>query len=311
MITSTDISRRFWNLPQKAREEMGREHTFIDDIISKAHIQREIESHLDGVQTVLDGGGGYGRFSIPLAKRGLKVTHVDISLPMIDAARALAEEAGILDNMTFVHASLDELAGYRDGEFDMVLSFDAPISYCYPRHEQVMRELVRICGMRIIVGVYSRLAWTYQFDPGQKVKYVLDPNTKDYFARWQLDVGAAQVATHMPDMEAVRSFFETGLMEPEQATADAYAQGGTPWPVSYAFMPDELQGILEQCGARDVQLAGPGALSRSIPGEVLRNIMADELTKRAFLDFCFWYDRQLWCAGMGKDNIVASAKVAR
>lgn len=36
MISSTDITRRFWNLPQKADEESIREKIFIDDIIQKS-----------------------------------------------------------------------------------------------------------------------------------------------------------------------------------------------------------------------------------------------------------------------------------
>ena len=67
MTTSTDISRRFWNLPQKAGEETMREQTFIDDIIQKAHIERLLLETLSGIHTVFDGGAGYGRFSILLA----------------------------------------------------------------------------------------------------------------------------------------------------------------------------------------------------------------------------------------------------
>ena len=63
MTTSTDISRRFWNLPQKAGEETAREQTFIDDVIQKAHIERLLLENLSGINTVFDGGAGYGRFS--------------------------------------------------------------------------------------------------------------------------------------------------------------------------------------------------------------------------------------------------------
>lgn len=59
--------------------EAEREQTFIDDIVQKAHIEKELLTHLDGIQTVFDGGAGCGRFSILLAKRGLQVTHFDIS----------------------------------------------------------------------------------------------------------------------------------------------------------------------------------------------------------------------------------------
>jgi hypothetical protein len=40
MTISTDISRRFWNLPQKPGEELSREKTFIDDIIMSYHLSK-------------------------------------------------------------------------------------------------------------------------------------------------------------------------------------------------------------------------------------------------------------------------------
>jgi len=110
-------------------------------------------------------------------------------------------------------------------------------------------------------------------------------------------------------MDEVRKFHQTGLMEPLEETAAAFEDGGTPWPISYAFMPEELRGILECCGAKNINLSGPGALSRSIPREVLRNIFSDEGAKRDFLNFCYEYDSSLYVAGMGKDNIVAIADV--
>lgn len=52
--------------------ESRREETFIDDIIQKNHIQKELLSDLEGIKTVFDGGAGCGRFSILLAKCGVK-----------------------------------------------------------------------------------------------------------------------------------------------------------------------------------------------------------------------------------------------
>ena len=307
MTTSTDISRRFWNLPHKANEETSREQTFIDDIIQKAHIERLLLENINGINTAFDGGAGYGRFSLLLAARGVHVTHFDISLPMIEKAKTLANELGVAANITFVHGSLEDLSAFQEGQFDLTMSFDAPISYTYPKHETVIQDLVRITDKKICIGVYSRLAWTYHFDPAQKEKYILDSNSSNGLVRWTLDHGLPQRAKHRPDMEAVRFFHDTGLMEPVERTTEAYKDGGTPWPISYAFMPDEVCGILERAGTKKIKLSGPGALSRSIPGEVLRNIMSDESLKREFLDFCYEYDSQLWCAGMGKDNIVAIA----
>jgi hypothetical protein len=187
------------------------------------------------------------------------------------------------------------------------MSFDAPISYTYPNHEAVMENLARIASKRIVISVYSRLAWTYLFDPAQKSKYILNENTLDPLARWTLDHAIGQLADFKPDMTAVREFFKTGLMEKTEDTAAEYDKGKFPWPVSYSFMPDELTNIMQKFGAKNIKLSGPGALSRSIPGEVLRNIMQDNELKQDFLDFCFWYDSQPWCLGMSKDNLVAIA----
>ena len=126
---SRKISERQWNLPDKGELESRREETYIDDIIQKNHIERKLLENLDGIRTVFDGGAGSGRFSILLAKQGCHVTHFDISQPMIDKAKELAEKEGVLDRIDFVKGALEDLGAYADRSFDMVVSFDAPISY--------------------------------------------------------------------------------------------------------------------------------------------------------------------------------------
>ena len=308
MEKSTEISAKFWNLPQKSSEELKRETLFIDDIISKNHIEKELLGSLKNIRTVFDGGAGYGRFSILLAEQGLEVTHFDISLPMIEKAKSIAREKGVYDKMTFVHGQLENLEQFSDNEFDLVISFDSPISYTYPGHKAVLENLIRICSEKIIIGVYSRLAWTYMFDPAQKYKYIIDKNSDDPLVRWNVDQGIKMLRDYKPDMEAAGNFMRTGLMEKYEDTVKKFSDGKTPWPVSYAFMPGELKEIFESNGLKNIRFAGPGALSRSIPGEVLANIMKDEKLKKDFLDFCYEYDSQEWVAGMGKDNIVVSAE---
>ena len=309
METSTEISSKFWNLPQKAVEEVNRETLFIDDIISKNHIEKELLNNINNIRTVFDGGAGYGRFSILLAQRGLKVTHFDISLPMIEKAKEIAREKGVYDNMNFIHGELENLDRFDDKEFDLVISFDSPVSYTYPRHRETIENLIRICSKRLIISVYSRPAWTYLFDPAQKYKYILDGDSGNSMVRWNVDKGIKMLKDYKPKMADVINFYKSGLMEKYEATAQRFADGETPWPVSYAFMPDELKEILENKGLKNIKFAGPGALSRSIPGEVLLNIMKDEKLKNEFLEFCYEYDSQVWVAGMGKDNILVNAEI--
>ena len=113
MDYSTKISERMWNQPDKGELEAERELTFIDDIVQKAHIQRELLSNIDGIETVFDGGAGSGRFSILLAKQGLNVTHFDISQPMIDKAKELAQKEGVEDRITFVKGALEDLSAFK------------------------------------------------------------------------------------------------------------------------------------------------------------------------------------------------------
>lgn len=134
---SRKISERMWNLPDKGEQESRREEMFIDDIIQKSHIEKELLSSLDGIETVFDGGAGCGRFSILLARHGCKVTHFDISQPMIDKAKELAHKEGVLDKITFVKGALEDLQEFGDKSYDLVMSFDVPISYTYPNQEQV------------------------------------------------------------------------------------------------------------------------------------------------------------------------------
>lgn len=310
MSLTNDISKRFWNLPQKGEEESLREATFIDDIILKYHTQRLILENLEGVRTVLDAGAGSGRFSILLAERGLRVTHFYISRSMIEKAKETAQQKGVLDQMTFIEGSIEDLSAYDDSQFDLVLSTDSPISYTYPHQETVIGELLRVAGKKIILSVSSNFGWmAYGFNPAQKAQYVLDEDTDDPFARWTLDEALPPLSSFVPDMAAIRRAYKSQLCGDLNEMENEHQKGGVQFPPTYDFMPDELHAILERNGAKNIRLSGPGALSRSVPAPVLRNIMKDETLKADFLDFCYEIDSQPWCLGMGKDNLMAYAEV--
>ena len=310
MDYSTKISERMWNLPDKGALESEREQTFIDDIVQKAHIERELLSHLDGIQTVFDGGAGCGRFSILLARQGLQVTHFDISQAMIDKARELAEKAGVLDRITFVKGALEDLSAYTDRSFDLVMSFDAPISYTWPNQEQTIRELVRIAKKRIMFSVSSRLgALPYLANPLQKNQFILDKNSSDSWVQWCLNSRQQMIDGFTFREKNLLKTLDTGLLCDVEETKEAYDRGETPWCITYHFMPDELKQILENCGVKDVTLAGPGAFARTIPNEILVKIMNDPEQKKDFLDFCHLYDSNPYVCGMGKDNLFARGEI--
>lgn len=309
MDYSRKISERLWNMPDKGELESHREETFIDDIIQKSHIEKELLSNLDGIKTVFDGGAGCGRFSILLAKHGREVTHFDISQSMIDKAKELAEKEGVLDKITFVKGALEDLGDFKEKSFDMAISFDAPVSYTYPNQERVISELVRICRKRIIISVSSRLgSLPYLANPIQKNQFILDENCSDPFVKWCIDNKTNAVEAFCFRKDAVMKMWDDGLMGGEDEIRE-YENGGTPWCITYTFMPDELEKILKRLGVKNIQLAGPGAYARTIPNELLVKIMNDPKQRSDFLDFCYRYDSNPFVCGMGKDNLLAKGEL--
>ena len=302
---SRKISERMWNLQDKGELESRREETYIDDIIQKSHIEKKLLENLEGIKTVFDGGAGCGRFSILLAKHGCRVTHFDISQPMIEKAKKLAEQAGVIDKITFVKGALEELSDYADNAFDMVISFDSPISYTYPNQREVIGELVRIAKKRIIISVTSRLgSLPYLANPIQKNQFILDENAEDPFVQWLLSNRQNAIDSFYFQKSGIEKLMSDGLMGGEDEIAE-YEKGGAPWCITYTFMTNELESILRGYGVKNIELAGPGAYARTIPNELLVKIMNDPKQRSDFLDICYHYDSNPYVCGLGKDNLLA------
>ena len=105
---------------------------------------------------VLDVGSGPGRFAIWLARQGARVTLVDISSAMLDAARDRFAEHGLSAD-GFLHRSLFDLGPMEPGAFDLVLCLGGALNY-YPDEMEaglrLLRRLLRPEG-RIVGSVMS------------------------------------------------------------------------------------------------------------------------------------------------------------
>lgn len=310
MDYSRKISDRLWNLPDKGELESKREQTFIDDIVQKSHIEKEALTNIKDIKTVFDAGAGCGRFSVLLAKKGLHVTHFDISQPMLDKAKELAMNEGVLGNIEFVKGALEDLSSYADKSFDMVMSFDSPISYTYPNQEIVIKNLVRLAKKKILISVTSRLgSLPYFANPLQKNQFILDKNCNDGWVQWCLQNKNNFIDKFNFRKSLCDEMFNKGMIGNGEEEIKAYENGQTPWPITYAFMPNELYGILEKYGVKNISLAGPGAYARTIPNELLVKIMNDPKQKEEFLEFCHEYDSNIYVCGMGKDNLFAKGDI--
>jgi S-adenosylmethionine-dependent methyltransferase len=76
-----------------------------------------------GAASVLDCGGGSGRFAVPLAAAGATVTVVDISVDALATLRRRAIEAGVSDRIVPLQGDVEALAEVvTPASFDVVLA---------------------------------------------------------------------------------------------------------------------------------------------------------------------------------------------
>lgn len=237
------------------------------------------------------------------------MTHFDISQPMIDKAKELAEAAGVSDRITFVRGALEELNNYADNFFDLVMSFDAPISYTYPNQNRVIGNLVQMARKRVAFSVSSRLGTLpYLCNPVQKTQFILNEKCADPFVQWSVANREKMIRDFRFDKQNAEKVMTDGLLGGQQEIKE-YEAGNAPWCITYTFMPDELEHILRGFEVKNIQLSSPGAYGRTIPREILFKLMSDPEQKRDFLDFCYQYDSNPYVCGMGKDNLLAVGEI--
>jgi ubiquinone/menaquinone biosynthesis C-methylase UbiE len=91
-----------------------------DDRVEFAITMRALEEYLPAApRRVLDIGGGPGRYSIELARRGYDVTLADFSANELAIARSRASEADV--NIESVECDARDLSRFGDRSFDVVL----------------------------------------------------------------------------------------------------------------------------------------------------------------------------------------------
>jgi len=90
---------------------------------------------------LLDAGGGTGRWSVPLARMGYRVTLCDISPGMLKQAENKIKKEGLSEKVTIREEDLTKLS-FADETFDFVLCEDGPVSIS--DSQKVVRELARV-----------------------------------------------------------------------------------------------------------------------------------------------------------------------
>lgn len=103
---------------------------------------------------VLDAGGGSGINSILMAKKGAKITLLDLSDRLLEIARKNIKKAKQEKNITVIHGDITNLSLFRNNSFDLVVCAGDSLSYVLSGRFKAIKELVRVCkhGKKLILG---------------------------------------------------------------------------------------------------------------------------------------------------------------
>jgi SAM-dependent methyltransferase len=122
-----------------------------------------LDKYLPQHGLILDAGGGPGRYTLELARKGYEVILLDATQANLDFARRIIRRHGLQARVKEITCgSIVDLSRFRDGLFDAVLCTGGPLSHVLDMHarQRAISELVRVVkpGAPIFVSVIGRLA---------------------------------------------------------------------------------------------------------------------------------------------------------
>jgi ubiquinone/menaquinone biosynthesis C-methylase UbiE len=241
-----------------------------DEPINRALRWREIERNLQGIRTIAEVGAAAGAFTVPLARRGYRVTHIDFSAPALELAK---KKAGRTKNIDFVMANATNLKELNDRAFDLVLNMDGAISFCGKDAARSLRETCRICRKRLIVTVSNKA--------------------------WMVPVWVSSTLLRFrKTVPAVNSMIESGFWHYDQHPHNKKIVPGY-FGTLQAFLPEELSGLIKRQGFKIKSCRGIGSLANLCGKAFSDTIQKDKKLIKIFLDLCERYDREILPSGPG------------
>ncbi len=278
----TDFEREksWWNEKAPKEEELLNDHE-----INKALRWREIERHLTNVKTILCIGGGTGVFSVPLAKRGFQVTHVDISPAMISIAKKKAKN---IKNLQFVEANSIDLSCFKNKAFDLVLNMDGAISFCGSEAEKAVLECCRLTKKKVVLAVSHR-AWMIPIWIETSLQVLSKIMAADY------------------------EMIDNGKWHQDQFVDNPKLSKGCEqdyFGAFKAFLPEELENCLKKANMNVLRIGGIGSLANFCGQKVVDKVSENKKLFEEFLDLCEKYDKEILPNGPGTKNRAGLIAVA-
>lgn len=188
-----------------------------------------LEKYLPKKGLVLDAGGGPGRYTIELAKKGYEVILLDLVKEMLDAAKKQIKKEKVQHKVKqMVEGSVTDLSTFIDETFDAVLCLGGPLSHLLSieQRETAARELVRVTkkDAPLFVSVISRFG-------------VLKTILKEFPEEMKYCSHHLEVGDYIPGVQ------------------------GKGFTAAHWFTPEELRGLFEKQNVETLDLVGLEGLS--------------------------------------------------
>lgn len=246
------MSEEYWN--RVAPTEARRNQDSPEDRIYYHLVLRALRDFLTPADTVLDIGGGPGRFSHEIASLVRSVEHVDYSQAMLDLAIAEGAKRG-LQNVTYVRADARDLSRYPDRHFNKVLAINTPVSFAARDWKTAFCEMCRVTAQGAAFTISNFIS---------AFPRILEVSL-DHGIPWDQLASKLQ-SEHLFDSASAKRF-------------------GIDFPSYRAFGPNELDEELATLGFEIQDIRGVAILCRLMDPKHLKAVIADEQILSAFLDF--------------------------
>ncbi|HHT47800.1 MAG TPA: class I SAM-dependent methyltransferase [Firmicutes bacterium] len=274
--TDYEFERIWWNA--KAKKE---EIDMFDEKINRELRWKEINKQLSAdINTILDVGGGTGVFSIPLAERGFKVVHFDLSEEMIAIAKKKSEEK-MIKNITFEQGISADLSRFNDDSFDLVLNMDGPVSFCGIDAEKAIKETIRVAKKKVIMTVSNR---------ANMIVSILKSGIRFSDERF---------------IPAIYEMFDTGFWHTQQYGENKQLVKGCTndylGPIK-AFLPQEIKLIFEKSGMKIERLTSIGSLTNHCGKEFLGQLLEKPKLYHEFIELCDRFDKEICPYSIGSNQ---------
>lgn len=122
-----------------------------------------LEKYLPPHGLILDAGGGPGRYTLELARRGYQVVLLDMTPANLEFASRQIKRARLPRRAVgLVEGSIVDLSQFAEGTFDAVICLGGPVSHVLEaeKRDRALTELIRVArrGAPMFISVMGRLS---------------------------------------------------------------------------------------------------------------------------------------------------------